>query len=289
MSLQFHPRFRKNGNSKRYLLVGINENYEMWHDTILSLDCAVLKPKSLRVIAGHHEKRLGIKIEIFETNVDDDVTEDEIYKRLESMNSGEFMGLICVKFSSDEINGFRVIQHISPLIIAKDQEGIGFVVEFEGDDALERKSLLYIKKFVPEYKTMQKDVTSCGLFSVEVLKDSMSSDDFMARVFSANSTILELRTMSLAQGRENKKYLDEETIIIYVDQRDDRNYKANYLSHRLLLDIVLSGDEITSYHESLHRLTKAMISEIDVCRGKLTKVSADNLAQQVIDDQKLQH
>lgn len=110
---------------------------------------------------------------------------------------------------------------------------------------------------------MQKDVTSCGLLSVEVLRECMMNEDFMAKVFSCDYTNINLEKMSLAQGIENGKYLDDETSRIYVDARDGRNYKANYLSHHLLLNVVLSDKEITSYNKYLSKLTKRMIREID--------------------------
>jgi hypothetical protein len=207
---KYHPRFAKeiDYTAKRFVSIAINQDYEVWRDTAISLDMVVLRGDGLRKVAGLYQEKYGIKMVISEETCDamevynDRAMEAEVEKNLASLKPGESTGMIHVKYLKDEVNGFRVVFHRLPLLLAKDRNGRPMVVNFEGSvEAREKKDYRpsYEEKFTPAYKELQRDITSCGIFSLHILKHSLRDESFMAQVFEGESNI-DVKRMVLAQG-----------------------------------------------------------------------------------------
>lgn len=260
--------------SSRFALKLINENYELWHDDKLDLDCIILREAALTKLAKIYKEKYGIDIAVV---INDDKRKEDsdislnIKSQLDALQPGEKKGLLYITQLMGGSSKYRFLGHVRPFILAKDQDGKVMVVNFEGEVVADET---YVVRSVVNYDEMQSDSTSCGIFAINSIKNALMSEDFMHQVFDDELDEIMLSKRFLAQHSEDfATALPEDKKKSYVRKKEDgdeyANYKAFYKCHEALRKM-LSPEEFSEYESKLNEKTKALIADIDEAR-KLRK------------------
>ena len=256
-----------------------NDYYELQKDTKFGLQHVMLKSSGVQEIARQYQEKypnIGGNIIVEEYSNVQSKSKAEFFQKLNEhiaiLPNDAVQGII---FNSISLDGSFV--HATPYIIAKSADQV-VIVNFESRFLLDKTK--YIVKKVENYENFQKDLTSCGIFAVNTLKNCLINQDFIAAVKQVDQKASEdLETITIphpkqviGQGKNFVDLLSTEKKQKYVHAMPDlssdgsdklANFKAFYKGH-------CYARKLNSSHlDLLDEKTRNLVLAIDLKRQEI--------------------
>ncbi len=212
---------------------GYDNYYNLYYDGLTDLEYVRLNPEALKIIAERYkldERYRDYNINIIIEDYKYDFIDEHyniIEKHAKSLQDGETRGVVCVQKSWDEEGIF----HVKPYMLTKVFDKV-ILIDFEGN-LKDVPQYVDIVKEVPNYRQLQRDLNSCSVFSIDIIKNAFLDCEFMkqARTIEFQSSLLTKDVKeTIGQGREYIFRLDEEQKAKYVhdvSQKDIQPFSAN--------------------------------------------------------------
>lgn len=226
------------------------------------LQAVTLQMDALSKIADYYNKKYHINIKLGSGDGDASYSLNMIFSE---MKSNDVIGLVYADFEG----GKATLNHVTPFILTKDEEGKESLIIFDGYHSYYEVNCT--KKYIKNYRGLQADNSSCGMFSLHVLKHSLQDEKFIETLRGGEEEIYLSKMLLVQHSKDFEIMLSDKVRKVYVDETLQEkafpNLKAFYKCHDALRK-VLNEEEFAQYQAELNTRTKEVIAKIDEARQK---------------------